>query len=207
MLFGLPQGLKISVSGQNFQPSPLTSDEYHSYCQLRLGLPMVPISIIAFYLITCQNKASISIFVDGFANIIYDSPLRDSHTPNFVSGDFDSIRPEVRKATRVIETPDQDASDFTKGPSLKASIDYIVGLYGSGGRVDHEFGIINSLFIAKGVTTIPVLLVTESSISYDDILDFKKLISTSNQTIDTKVEVVSSDLLLWSISNYLIEII
>ena len=40
--------------------------------------------------------ASISIFVDGFANTIFDSPHRHSCIPNFVSGDFDSIRPEVR---------------------------------------------------------------------------------------------------------------
>ncbi|VDK31800.1 unnamed protein product [Taenia asiatica] len=48
----------------------------------------------------------------------------------------------------------------------KSDIDYIVGLYGSGGRADHEFGIINSLFIARGLTSIPLLLVTESSISF-----------------------------------------
>ncbi|CDS40725.1 thiamin pyrophosphokinase 1 [Echinococcus multilocularis] len=220
-------------------------------------------------------RASISVFVDGFANIIYDGPLRDSHTPNFVSGDFDSIRPEVKsfyekqKTTKVIETPDQDASDFTKAIAVllenigghckesstdrslrKPDIDYIVGLYGSGGRADHEFGIVNSLFIAKGLTNIPLLLVTESSISClldegfneihlsncptnlhcglipigrpvrvtskglrwnlvsdNDILDFGKLVSTSNQTIDTRVEVVSDGLLLWSMSNCLTEML
>ena len=35
-------------------------------------------------------------FVDGFANTIFDSPHRFSCIPNFVSGDFDSIRPEVK---------------------------------------------------------------------------------------------------------------
>ncbi|MTV29002.1 hypothetical protein FTX61_27075, partial [Nitriliruptoraceae bacterium ZYF776] len=94
-----------------------------------------PLSIVAKIGLICLNshfnglenlfkalfcKASISIFVDGFANTIYDSPLRYSHIPTIVSGDFDSIRPEVKsfyekeKAAKVIETPDQDATDFTK---------------------------------------------------------------------------------------------
>lgn len=136
-----------------------------------------------------------SIFVDGFANRIYDSEFKETHIPNFLTGDFDSIRPEVKEfysckvrevskillfqeTVQTIETPDQDTTDFTKAimimleniqqnamSSSKPKINYIVGFYGSGGRADHEFGIIKSLYIAKEMSHIPVLLVTESSIS------------------------------------------
>ncbi|KAL5112940.1 Thiamine pyrophosphokinase 1 [Taenia crassiceps] len=41
----------------------------------------------------------------------------------------------------------------------------------------------------------------------DEILDFKNLVSTSNQTTGATVEIVSNDLLLWSMSNYLTEVI
>ncbi|BHF60097.1 cAMP-dependent protein kinase subunit [Sparganum proliferum] len=80
---------------------------------------------------------------------------------------------------QVIHTPDQDATDFTKCleivsravTSMNTSdpvqkIDYIVALYGSGGRTDHELGILKTLFIARDLTELPVLLVTESSISW-----------------------------------------
>ncbi|VDL48934.1 unnamed protein product [Hymenolepis diminuta] len=121
-------------------------------------------------------KASFSIFVDGFANQIYDSQFKDSHIPDMVSGDFDSIRPDVKefyeqkKTVQVIETPDQDETDFTKAillmlESVEFELDYIVGLYGSGGRCDHEMGIVKSLYIAKDLSKFPVILVTESSIS------------------------------------------
>ncbi|KAM7540191.1 hypothetical protein Aperf_G00000033472 [Anoplocephala perfoliata] len=206
-----------------------------------------------------------SIFVDGFANKIYDSEFKETHIPNFVTGDFDSIRPEVKEfysckdSVQVIETPDQDATDFTKAimimlenvqqnaaDSSKPKINYIVGFYGSGGRADHEFGIVKSLYIAKEMSHIPVLLVTESSISClldcghnqielmnypteqycglipigrpvtatttglrwnldDSLLDFEGLVSTSNRTIDTTVQVICNGPLLWTISNPLLE--
>nr|CDS29031.1 thiamin pyrophosphokinase 1 [Hymenolepis microstoma] len=121
-------------------------------------------------------KASFSIFVDGFANRIYDSQFKDSHFPNMVSGDFDSIRPEVKEfyesknTVQVINTPDQNETDFTKAillmvENVQTNLDYIVGLYGSGGRLDHEFGIIKSLYIAKDLSKFPVIIVTEASIS------------------------------------------
>lgn len=49
--------------------------------------------------------------------------------------------------------------------NVGAYVDYIIGFYGSGGRADHEFGNVKSLYFAKTLTKIPVLLVTESSIS------------------------------------------
>ena len=66
----------------------------------------------------------------------------------------------------LLENICEDVAEFSTDQSaVKPKIDYIVGLYGSGGRADHEFGIIKSLYIAKELTNIPLLLVTESSIS------------------------------------------
>lgn len=53
----------------------------------------------------------------------------------------------------------------TTGAASTPNVDYIVGLYGSGGRTDHEYGIIKSLYIARELTNVPVLLLTESSIT------------------------------------------
>nr|VZI06140.1 unnamed protein product [Spirometra erinaceieuropaei] len=90
-----------------------------------------------------------------------------------------TIHHVTEPTVQVIHTPDQDATDFTKCLEIVSravnsmntsdpvqKIDYIVALYGSGGRTDHELGILKTLFIARDLTELPVLLVTESSISW-----------------------------------------
>jgi thiamine pyrophosphokinase len=114
-------------------------------------------------------------FVDGFANQIYAESTRDNYTPQLLTGDFDSISTAALKyyksksSVTVIETPDQDETDFTKCLRIvsdfiekkKIDSEVIVGAHVSGGRLDHEFGLIQSLFEARNITSVPVVLVSD----------------------------------------------
>ncbi|VDK83741.1 unnamed protein product [Dibothriocephalus latus] len=63
-------------------------------------------------------------------------------------------------------------------------INFIVALYGSGGRADHVMGILKTLFIARDLTELPVMLVTESSISW--LLKGSHAIRLESEHIGTK---------------------
>lgn len=119
------------------------------------------------------NGASVRHAVDGGSNDLFDlqqlaggseegqqqqQRLKD---PDLLTGDLDSVRTEVlqhfrqdSQGTEVIETPDQDATDFTKAIQVlakhisakQAKVSKILVFHTSSGRLDHCLAIYSTLY-------------------------------------------------------------
>ena len=95
--------------------------------------------------------------LDGFQKIYctdgaYSKLLQNGIQPDLVSGDFDSLAvSEIKAETKIVETPDQNATDFEK--ILKIIIEdgfKSVAVYGcSGLEQDHFLGNLNSMLKHK----------------------------------------------------------
>ncbi|XP_068792125.1 thiamine pyrophosphokinase 1 isoform X6 [Struthio camelus] len=95
------------------------------------------------------NKAALRACADGGANRLYHitEGSQDSFLPDYISGDFDSIRPEVEEY-------------------YKAKIDAIVALGGLGGRFDQTMASVETLFHATSITPFPVIVIQQCSLIY-----------------------------------------
>lgn len=60
----------------------------------------------------------------------------------------------------------QVAYSWTINLSVQAELDVLVAVQMSGGRFDHEMGLIKTLYETKKLTNIPLLLVSECSVTF-----------------------------------------
>uniref|UniRef100_A0A8B9EI98 Thiamin pyrophosphokinase 1 n=1 Tax=Anser cygnoides TaxID=8845 RepID=A0A8B9EI98_ANSCY len=93
--------------------------------------------------------AALRACADGGANRLYHitEGSQDSFLPDYITGDFDSIQPEVKEY-------------------YKAKIDMIVTLGGLGGRFDQIMASVETLFHATNITPFPVIVIQECSLIY-----------------------------------------
>ncbi|XP_026558084.1 thiamin pyrophosphokinase 1 isoform X3 [Pseudonaja textilis] len=95
------------------------------------------------------NKAVLRACADGGANYLHciTDGNRDSFLPDYISGDFDSILPEVKEY-------------YTE------KMDMIITLGGLGGRFDQIMASVETLFHAVKITSFPIIVIQECSLIY-----------------------------------------
>ncbi|XP_026538612.1 thiamin pyrophosphokinase 1 isoform X4 [Notechis scutatus] len=153
------------------------------------------------------NKAVLRACADGGANYLHciTDGNRDSFLPDYISGDFDSILPEVKeyyteKGCELIETPDQDLTDFTKCLQILQQKIEKSSLQGK-----HKL-LVNTGLEGKWCGLIPVgnpcECVTTTGLKWNlnrSILKFGTLVSTSNTYDKTGIVTIETDKpLLWT---------
>ncbi|XP_070535528.1 thiamine pyrophosphokinase 1-like [Ptychodera flava] len=126
------------------------------------------------------KKSVFQACADGGANQLYDNTegRHDKFIPKLMSGDEDSWTKDITdfytsKGCELIPTPSQDETDFTKClrivcqklKSTDVKVSSIVVLGAFGGRLDHIFANVNTLYDASEMTDVPVYLIGEGNLA------------------------------------------
>ncbi|KAJ6633544.1 Thiamine pyrophosphokinase 1 [Pseudolycoriella hygida] len=143
-----------------------------------------PIHVDPIHTKQLWEKAKCRCLVDGGANRWLDFLKNNSNLdrlvePELLTGDFDSITDETmshfkqQSTTKIIHTPSQDHTDFTKAlmelsPYIKSdSIDSVVVLQDTSGRIDHIFAHISTLVKARQfIPNVNIYVISQDSISW-----------------------------------------
>lgn len=101
--------------------------------------------------------------MDGGTNNL---PRDPKFKPDIITGDLDSIDQEAvhffqKLGSRIIPTPDQDQTDFTKAVQIvldekDLNVEYVLALSSISGRPDHSLSNFHTLFLF--VRKIPIIL-------------------------------------------------
>ncbi|CAG4991891.1 unnamed protein product [Parnassius apollo] len=128
-----------------------------------------PISQRTNFIKNFWNNAVVKVTVDGgttrwdtFVSKLPEDDKNNILLPNLITGDFDSITEEIlqkykKKGCKIIHTPDQNHTDFTKAlielnnycSEHKVNIDHAVAIAQTSGRIDQILGNVQTLYLAK----------------------------------------------------------
>jgi thiamine pyrophosphokinase len=135
----------------------------------------------------CWSNAHVTICADGGANRLYDRAIKvdaeDLVIPQYIKGDLDSIRDDVKefyrkKGTQILHDVDQNTNDLDKCLQLLADLQRNIGssvnndchdkftvmIFGAmGGRFDQEIQNINALFRWSNIFQDIILLSEETT--------------------------------------------
>jgi thiamine pyrophosphokinase len=125
------------------------------------------------------DKAIVRACADGGSNVlkIYSDEINEKFVPDYISGDFDSIKEktlEYYKSISTIEfihTHDQNATDFTKCVRImmdkQPDLNNLLVFCTLGGRFDHTTSIIHSLYILNDAyPNLQIYLLTDCDIAF-----------------------------------------
>ncbi|GIX99846.1 thiamin pyrophosphokinase 1 [Caerostris darwini] len=135
------------------------------------------------------ESALFHVAVDGGANQLKELSSDECPLiPDLVCGDFDSVFPEVldfykSKGVSIMPTPDQDETDFTKAlrltemhlQSKKLQVSSIIAVAQNGDRLDHILGNLNTLYQANEITSTPVFILGNHSLTWILSVGFHKI--------------------------------
>ncbi|XP_068863851.1 thiamine pyrophosphokinase 1 isoform X4 [Aphelocoma coerulescens] len=155
------------------------------------------------------SRAAMRACADGGANRLYHitEGSQESFLPDYISGDFDSIQPEVKeyykvKGCELIETMDQDLTDFTKCLQILQKKIEKKGLQGKH-KLHVDTGLEGSWC---GLIPIgnPCENVTTTGLKWNltnQVLKFGTLVSTSNTYDNSGTVTIETDKpLLWTMA-------